>query len=345
MVVLGIESSCDETSAAVVVDGREVRSNVVASQIPIHARYGGVVPELASRAHVLDVIPVIEKALAEAAIELRQVDGIAVTSGPGLIGSLLVGIEVAKALAFRINKPLVGVNHVEAHLMAPFVAVDEGWDPPCFPALGLAVSGGHTSLVRIDGYGQYQVVGQTRDDAAGEALDKVGKALGLGYPGGVFIDRLGASGNPSVLDFPRAMRRKGNFEFSFSGLKTSVMTHLGKLDHPPQGEELADLCASVQEAVVDVLVYKAVAAAKAEKLRCVLLTGGVSANRRLRTKMMAACRKAGIAACVPPRSLCTDNAGMVAGLGFHALSGLSPEERTGFHSFDVGARSSWPVGT
>lgn len=344
MVILGIESSCDECSAAVVVDGREVRSNVVASQIPVHARYGGVVPELASRAHVLDIVPTIEQALSDAGVTLADIDGIAVTQGPGLVGSLLVGLEMAKALAYRRNCPLAGINHIEAHLTAPAIAVEPGWDPLELPCVGLVVSGGHTSLFRFDAPGRYRALGHTRDDAAGEALDKVGKMLGLGYPGGVYIDRLAkAGGDPHAHEFPRAMRRHDSLEFSFSGLKTAVRTFLEKQTAPLEGQALADLCASVQEAVADVLVYKLLNAARAERVRCIVISGGVSANSRLRTRILTEGRAAGFAVSVPPFSLCTDNAGMIAGLGYHYLR-EPVEAGRGFEGFDLNARASWPFG-
>lgn len=340
MRVLGIESSCDETSAAIVVDGREVRSNIIATQIPIHEKYGGVVPELASRSHVLDLIPVIEQALEGAGVTLDQVDGVAVTSGPGLVGALLTGLEVAKGLAYSRGLPLVGVNHVEAHLMAARIAVDEGFTFPELPFVGLVVSGGHTSLIRADGVGDYTQLGHTLDDAAGEALDKVGKMLGLGYPGGVHIDRISEGGDPQAHAFPRALKQRDNFNFSFSGLKTSARTFLERLDALPEGQALRDFCASVQEAVVDALVRKTVFAARAQKVKHVVLSGGVSANRRLRARMLEACAKHGLALAVPPRRLCTDNAAMIAGLGYHYLS----DADTHFDAYQLDARASWPVG-
>jgi N6-L-threonylcarbamoyladenine synthase len=339
VLVLGIESSCDETSAAVVEDGQRVISNIVSSQIPVHAKYGGVVPELASRAHVLDIVPTIEAATA--VCPLSDIDAIAVTQGPGLVGSLLVGIEMAKALAYRHQLPLVGVNHVEAHLMAAMIAAEqsdgEATPPPSFPFVGLVVSGGHTSLYLVRDWGDCVLLGQTRDDAAGEALDKVGKMLGLGYPGGMHIDRLATTGDPAAFAFPRAMRQRDSLEFSFSGLKTAVAHQLAKLDLSQQ-QTLHDVCASVLEAVVDVLVRKSIIAAQLHGVRELIISGGVSANRRLRLRMHQACEQAGLRFLVPPRSLCTDNAGMIAGLGYHRLQGLRA-----FDAFDLNARASWPL--
>jgi len=346
MIVLGIESSCDETSAAVVAgedDNLEVRSNVVASQVPIHARYGGVVPELASRAHVVDIVSVVERALDEADASLEDIHGMCVTRGPGLVGSLLVGIEMAKALAWKRDCPLVGINHIEAHLTAPTVEIESGWDALEFPYVGLVVSGGHTSLFQVTAVGEYRALGHTRDDAAGEALDKVGKMLGLGYPGGVAIDRLSQDGDPGAYDFPRAMRRRDNLEFSFSGLKTSVRTWLEGQPSIPEGQALADLCASVQEAVVDILVYKLFNAAADEGVRCVVISGGVSANSRLRQRVRDEGARRNLATCVPPRPLCTDNAGMIAGLGHHYLRG-PVSAGTGFDAYGLDARASWPFG-
>ena len=339
MNLLAIESSCDESSAAIWQEGQLV-ANIVASQIPIHARYGGVVPELASRAHVLDVPKVVEQALASSQLSLEQIDAFAVTQGPGLVGSLLVGIEMAKALAYSVDKPLLGVNHIEAHLMAAAIAVEEGWDELSFPFVGLVVSGGHTSLYLVEETGRYTALGHTRDDAAGEALDKVGKMLGLGYPGGIHIDRLAKTGDRKALRFPRAMKRRGNLEFSFSGLKTSVLTHLEREGKPEGERALADLCASVQEAVVDVLVSKLIWAARANQAKCVVISGGVSANSRLRERLREASRSAGLAACVPPRSLCTDNAGMVAGLGAFYFE---RQPSACFSSHELNARSSWRI--
>ncbi|MDX9719161.1 MAG: tRNA (adenosine(37)-N6)-threonylcarbamoyltransferase complex transferase subunit TsaD [Myxococcota bacterium] len=340
MKVLGIESSCDETSAAVVEDGVKVLSNVVSSQIPVHAKYGGVVPELASRAHVLDIVPVVREALLSAGD--APIDAVAVTKGPGLVGSLLVGIEMAKALAYQRQVPLVGVHHVEAHLMAPLIQTDPSSSsstPLTFPFVGLVVSGGHTSLYLVQDWGELELLGQTRDDAAGEALDKVGKLLGLGYPGGMHIDRLAATGDPKAFDFPRGMRQRESLEFSFSGLKTSVAQQVAKLGAQIEGQLLADVCASTLEAVVAVLVRKSIVAAKRHGVEHLIISGGVSANRRLRQRMAELCEQEGLCFHVPPRNLCTDNAAMIAGLGYHRLQGLS-----GFEAFELNAQASWPLG-
>jgi N6-L-threonylcarbamoyladenine synthase len=312
--VLGIETSCDETAAAVVEDGRRALSDVVATQIEIHRRWGGVVPELASRNHVVQVIPVIDEAVTAAGGPGR-VDAIAVTSGPGLVGALLVGVQVAKALSLAWERPLVGVNHLEGHLLAAFL----GEPPPRFPFLGLVVSGGHTSLYAARGFGDYQLLGQTRDDAAGEAFDKGAKLLGLPYPGGVAIDRLAAAGNRLAVRFPRAIVKGAELDFSFSGLKTALLHHVRK-HGVPQGAALADLCASYQEAIVGALVQKAFRAARRLQLPRLVLAGGVAANSRLRA---AALEKAAeyedLQVIVPAARLCTDNAAMIAVAGTHAL--------------------------
>ena len=314
MRVLGIETSCDETAAAVVEDGRRALSDVVATQIEIHRRWGGVVPELASRNHVVQVMPVIDQALATAGGP-EAIDAIAVTSGPGLVGALLVGVQVAKALAWSWDRPLVGVNHLEGHLLAAFL----GEAPPEFPFLGLVVSGGHTSLYLARGFGDYQLLGQTRDDAAGEAFDKGAKLLGLPYPGGVAIDRLARGGDRKAVKFPRAIVKGAEFDFSFSGLKTALLHHVRK-QGVPQGAELADLCASYQEAIVGALVQKAFRAARRLQLPRLVLAGGVAANSRLRA---AALEKAAeyedLRVIVPEVRLCTDNAAMIAVAGTHAL--------------------------
>ncbi len=351
MLVLGIESSCDETAAALVEDGRTILSNHVASQIPVHARYGGVVPELASRNHVIEVLPAIESCLQSAQKTLADIDGIAVTAGPGLVGSLLVGLEVAKSLAWSLQCPLVGVNHIEAHLMAPLLDYDgaQGLSgTPEFPFLGLVVSGGHTHLYRVDGIGQYKLVGATRDDAAGEAYDKVAKMLGLPYPGGMQIDRAAQKGNPKAIRFPRALPRKDSFDFSFSGLKTSVLTWLRKQPHPPEidSEIFYDVCASFQEAVVDVLVNKTFRAARQLDIQDVVISGGVSANSRLRARSLQVGTSDAIRVHIPPIALCTDNAAMIAGLGFHYLRDQYPPQgpQKGFDQHRLNASSSMPMG-
>jgi len=311
VLVLGIETSCDETAAAIVEDGRRVLADVVASQILVHAPYGGVVPEVASRQHVATIVPVIQRTLADAGIALGELDAIAVTCGPGLVGALLVGVETAKSLAFALGKPLVGVNHLAGHLAAIFLGEDA---PPPFPHLALLVSGGHTALIRVDEPGRTSLLGATRDDAAGEAFDKVGKLLGLGYPGGVAIDRLAASGNPRAVELPRALPARDDLDFSFSGLKTAVSTRLAKTG-VPEGAALADFCASFQSAVVDVLVRKSRRALVREGLGALVVCGGVAANRGLRLALAEAAREDGFGLFIPPPKRCTDNAAMIAAEG------------------------------
>lgn len=315
MRVLGLESSCDETAAAVIEDGVRVLSDVVASQNEVHARYGGVVPELASRAHIVNVVPVVRAALAEAGLELDQLDGIAVTHAPGLVGALLVGLQTAKALAWVTGKPLIGVHHLEGHLSAVYLEPE----PPPFPHLALIVSGGHTSLVRVDGHGQVLELGRTRDDAAGEAFDKGAKLLGLGYPGGAVVDRVARGGDPQAITLPRAMLgRETGLDFSFSGLKTALLHHVR--DHGlPDGRALADVCASYQAAIVEVLVRKTRRAAAQERLSHVQVCGGVAANSALRQALVAAGEEDGFRVYVPPPKRCTDNAAMIAVAGTHRL--------------------------
>ena len=313
--VLGIESSCDETAAAIVEDGRIVRSDVVASQNEVHARYGGVVPELASRAHILNVVPVVAGALDRAGIQLAEVDGIAVTNAPGLVGALLVGLQTAKALAWVTGKPLVGVHHLEGHLTAIYLEPD----PPPFPHLALIVSGGHTSLVRVDGHGQLTELGATRDDAAGEAFDKGAKLLGLGYPGGAVIDKLAKTGDPKAVPFPRSMTAgQHGAEFSFSGLKTALLHHV-RAHGIPEGQALADLCASYQAAIVEVLVRKTRKQARILGMQHVQICGGVAANSGLRTAMIAEGAEYDFKVYIPPIARCTDNAAMIAAAGYHHL--------------------------
>lgn len=333
MLVLGLESSCDETAAAVVEDGRVARSDVVASQIDVHARYGGVVPELASRAHVVNVVPVLEDALAKAGVTLDDIDGVAVTRGPGLVGALLVALQAGKAIAFARKLPLIGVHHLEGHLSA--VYLDD--DPPPFPHLALVVSGGHSSLIRVDDHGVLTELGATRDDAAGEAFDKVAKLLGLGYPGGVQIDRLAKEGDPHAVSFPRAMTKKETgYDFSFSGLKTAALNHV-RACGVPEGQALADLCASFQHSVVEVLVRKTRQAARDTGLRHVQVCGGVAANSGLRAALAAAGAADGFRLHVPPPRRCTDNAAMIACAGHYRLA---RGERAGF---DIGPDSSMPL--
>ncbi|HEY5922969.1 MAG TPA: tRNA (adenosine(37)-N6)-threonylcarbamoyltransferase complex transferase subunit TsaD [Kofleriaceae bacterium] len=313
--VLGIESSCDETAAAVVEDGRLVRSDVVASQHEVHARYGGVVPELASRAHILNVVPVVQAALDRAGTTLDDIDGIAVTNAPGLVGALLVGLQTAKAIAWVTGKPLVGVHHLEGHLTAIYLEPD----PPPMPHIALIVSGGHTSLVRVNGHGDIVELGATRDDAAGEAFDKGAKLLGLGYPGGAVIDKLAQTGNPNAVAFPRSMTAgEHGADFSFSGLKTALLHHV-RAHGVPDDQPLADLCASYQAAIVEVLVRKTRRAARRLQLQHVQICGGVAANSGLRRAMEAAGLEDDFRVYVPPIARCTDNAAMIAAAGYHRL--------------------------
>jgi N6-L-threonylcarbamoyladenine synthase len=315
MRVLGLESSCDETAAAIVDDGTAVRSDVVASQNEVHARYGGVVPELASRAHIVNIVPVVQAALDRAGSSLDEVDGIAVTHAPGLVGALLVGLQTAKAIAWVTGKPLVGVHHLEGHLAAIYLEPD----PPPLPHLALIVSGGHTSLVRVDGHAEVIELGATRDDAAGEAFDKGAKLLGLGYPGGVVIDRLARTGDPAAVPFPRAMAAASTgAEFSFSGLKTALLHHV-RAHGVPDGQALADLCASYQAAIVEVLVRKTRRIARREQLEHVQVCGGVAANSALRAALRAAGAEDGFRVYVPSPARCTDNAAMIAAAGYHRL--------------------------
>ena len=315
MKILGIETSCDETAAAVVEDGRRALSDVVATQIELHRRWGGVVPELASRNHVMQVMPVVDEALGRAGVAPADLDGVAVTSGPGLIGALLVGVQVAKALAFAWDKPLARVNHLEGHLVASFLAER----PPEFPFLGLVVSGGHTSLYAAEAFGRYRLLGATRDDAAGEAFDKGAKLLGLPYPGGIAIDRLAKEGDAGAVRFPRAIVRGSELDFSFSGLKTALLHHVRK-HGVPEGKALADLCASYQEAIVGALVQKLFRAARMYQFRRVVLAGGVAANSRLRAAVAArAAEYDDVEVFLPAPKLCTDNASMIAVAGTHAL--------------------------
>ncbi len=310
MIVLGIDTSCDETAAAVLSDGRTILSNVVASQL-IHSQFGGVVPEYASRAHIRTIQPVVEQALSEAGIGYADLEGVAVTSRPGLVGCLLVGVSFAKALAYALDVPVIGVDHIEGHVFAVKLAAP---DVP-LPTVCLVVSGGHTELILVEDWGRYTTVGRTRDDAAGEAFDKVGKLLGLSYPAGPAIERLAADGNPSAVDFPRAMMERGNLDFSFSGVKTAVRYHVDELPGTPEGQELADLLASFQEAVVEALVTKTMWAAEEFDVPSVCLGGGVAANGPLRTRFEEEAARLGLTTAVPPKNLCTDNGAVIAAVG------------------------------
>jgi N6-L-threonylcarbamoyladenine synthase len=306
MKILAIETSCDETAAAVVADGRKILSNQIASQVAIHARYGGVVPEVASRQHLLAIIPILKQAMAEAKVGWADLAGIAVTIGPGLAGSLLVGVNVAKAAALANNLPLIGVNHLEGHLYANWLG-DKDVE---FPAVCLIVSGGHSDLVLVRGHGDYAVLGRTLDDAAGEAFDKAARILGLGYPGGPAIERA-AEGGTASIPLPRAWL-KDSHDFSFSGVKTALL----RLAEAGNISSAADAAASFQEAVIDVLVTKTIAVARERRARQILLAGGVASNTRLRQRLMS---ESPIAVLVPPLILCTDNAAMIAACGYYRL--------------------------
>ena len=322
--VLGIETSCDETAAALVMGGNDVISSVVSSQIEIHADFGGVVPEIASRAHLDALNPVVARAIVEAGVDDERIDAVACTIGPGLIGALLVGVSAAKSLALAWDVPFIGVNHLEAHLYAAFLE-----DPSLeFPLVVLLVSGGHTMLVEMRGHGQYRLLGQTIDDAAGEAFDKVARFLGLGYPGGPAVDVTALNGDPDAIRFPRALSEdRDNLDFSFSGLKTAVMNYVRK--HPDVAS--ADVAASFQMAVVDVLVKKARRAAEIIGAKGIVLGGGVAANSLLREEMLGACAAAGVRGFLPSRAMCTDNAAMIAAAGWYRLASDGPT------ALDVGA--------
>ena len=330
LLVLGIETSCDETSAAVVRNGK-LLSNIIASQIKDHERFGGVVPEIASRKHIEAITPVISEALAAAGVSAGDLEGIAVTRGPGLIGSLLVGLSAAKGLAYGLGIPFIGVNHIEGHIMAAFLEDRK----PAFPFVALVVSGGHTHVYIVENYHTFKLVGQTRDDAAGEAFDKAAKLLDLGYPGGVVIDKIAKNGNPAAYDFPRAM--KDSADFSFSGLKTSLLVMLKKRGRPFDSEEMPDVAASYQEAIMDVLVEKTLRAAREHHISRIVVCGGVAANSRLRKRFAEAAGDAGIDLFIPPMILCTDNAAMIAALGEILLSG---GQRDGLQ---LNAVSRWPL--
>lgn len=331
MLLLALESSCDETAAAVVRDGRTVLSNVIASQISIHAEYGGVVPEIASRKHLESVSFVVEQALIEAGVGVSELEGVAVTQGPGLAGALLVGISVAKGLSFGRELPLVGVNHIEGHLLAVFLEA-----PVEFPFIALAVSGGHSHLYRVDGVGRYTTLGQTVDDAAGEAFDKVAKLIDLPYPGGVAIDRLAQTGDPRAIKFPRPLMNDGSFNFSFSGLKTAVLTHVNKFPES-KGAGINDLAASFQAAVCEVLTKKTAAAVAATGIKRVVVAGGVACNSGLRLYMARFAAEQGVELSFPSPGLCSDNAAMIAVPGDFYLN-------AGFRSgFDLDALPVWPL--
>jgi N6-L-threonylcarbamoyladenine synthase len=315
MLILGVETSCDDTAAAVLRDGRTILANVVSSQDQVHGPYGGVVPELASRQHIKTILPIVDGALQKANVRLQDLDGIAVTYGPGLVGSLLVGLSLVKGMSFRSGIPYVGVNHLEAHLLAIHLEHEVS-----FPYIALLASGGHTLLYRVNGVGDYVHLGGTRDDAAGEAFDKVAKMMGLGYPGGRIIDQLAQSGDARAIRFPRARFHKSAYEFSFSGIKTAVWHYLKTQQGKEQTErQQADIAASFQEAIVDMLVEPAIRAALANGVKRIVLSGGVAANSRLRASMKEKADGAGVQVFYPAPKFCTDNGAMIALAGYHAL--------------------------
>jgi N6-L-threonylcarbamoyladenine synthase len=319
VIVLGIESSCDETAAALVRDDGEVLSDVVASQVELHAPYGGVVPELAARAHMEHVVPVLQRALEVVPGGLAGVDGIAVTHGPGLVGALLVGVQAGKALALAQSLPIVGVNHLIGHLLAVFLRREASEEPPEYPFIALLVSGGHTALYELRSAFDIEQLGQTRDDAAGEAFDKVAKLLGLGYPGGPRVDRLAQTGSAERFPLPRPMAQRKNLEFSFSGLKTAVAQRVAALEKPLPEQLIADVCASFQKNAVEVLVKKSLQACRERGVPRLVITGGVAANKGLRAHEQAAAAEAGVRVYVPPFASCTDNAAMIAYAGAQRL--------------------------
>jgi len=310
--ILAIESSCDETSAAVVKNGREVLSNIIASQIDIHTKFGGVVPEVASRKHIEVISNVVQEALDEANMTLEDIDAVAVTYGPGLVGALLVGVQYAKSLAYAIDKPLIAVNHIEGHISANFIE-HKDLQPPF---ICLVVSGGHTFIVHMKDYGQFEVIGQTRDDAAGEAYDKIARAIGLGYPGGPKIDKLSKEGNPEAIKFPRANFHDDSLDFSFSGVKSAVLNYLNKMEMTKQEINKADVAASFQKAVVDVLVDNVMTTCKRKGVDKIAIAGGVASNSALRAHMIEEGEKKGIRVLFPSPILCTDNAAMIGSAAY-----------------------------
>jgi len=314
MIILGIETSCDETAAAVVVDGNKTLSSVVSSQVDIHHPYGGVVPELASRKHIEAIVPVVDEAISASNIDVKQLDAVAVTQGPGLIGALLVGFSFAKAYAFALDIPWVGVNHLDGHINSVFLEPD----PPPFPFVALLASGGHTSIAHVISHTEIELMGQTRDDAAGEAFDKVAKLLGLGYPGGIVIERLAKDGDPGKIDFPRTYLDKSEFDFSFSGIKTAVSRYV-KIHEDSYKQQIPDIAAGFQESVIDVLSYKVINAALEKSCDHIAVVGGVAANSRLRERVKQDAGERRITAHIPSLDLCGDNAAMIAAIGYHYL--------------------------
>lgn len=332
--ILAIESSCDETAAAVVVNGRRVLSNVINTQIAIHTEYGGVVPEIASRKHIENINPVVIKALSDANLTFDDIDAIAVTYGPGLIGALLVGVAEAKALAWALDKPLVGVHHIEGHISANYIE-NPDLEPPF---ASLVVSGGHTHLVMVEEYGKYSIIGRTRDDAAGEAFDKVARAVGLGYPGGPKIDKLAREGNPDAIKFPVAKVSDSVYDFSFSGLKSAVLNYLNQAEMKGEEVNRADLVASFQKSVVDALVGHAMSLVDEKGLKKFAIAGGVASNSALRETMSKACEERGVKFYRPSPGLCTDNAVMIGSAAYYEyLAGTR-------HSWDLNAQANLQLG-
>ena len=333
MLLLAIESSCDETAAAVLQDGINLLSSVIDSQIEVHSPYGGVVPELASRRHIQTIYQVVDQALKKATIRVDQLDAIAVTQRPGLVGSLLIGMSFAKAIAYVENLPCIGVDHMAGHLLSVFL----GDDHPSFPYIALVASGGHSSLYLAEDHLSYKQIGQTRDDAAGEAFDKVAKLLGLAYPGGPIIAEKAEEGNPEAISFPRAWLDTDSLDFSFSGLKTAVVNYVNKAKQKEEELHISNICASFQEAVVDVLVEKAINAAKKSGVSQIVLAGGVGANQRLREHLTSRGQDENIAVFLPPRHFCTDNAAMIAIAGYHLY--ISNQYESDSLNMDVYSRS------
>lgn len=322
-IILAIETSCDETAVAILAEGKELLSNLISSQIQVHSRFGGVVPEIASRQHLEHVNRLISLALQEAGLGWKELSAIAVTYGPGLVGALLVGVSTAKALAYGTGLPLVGVNHIEGHIYANWLTHEQIE----FPLVCLIVSGGHTALVQMDNHGEYRLLGQTQDDAVGEAYDKVARVLGLGYPGGPALDKLARQGNPKAVALPRAWLGEDNYNFSFSGLKTAVLNYLNRANLKGEAVNQADLAAGFQDSVVEVLVEKTIRAAAKKRIKTVLLAGGVAANSSLRERLENRCREQGLRLLFPTLDLCTDNAAMIA--------------CAGYYRYRMGDRSDW----
>ncbi|MFO7764996.1 MAG: tRNA (adenosine(37)-N6)-threonylcarbamoyltransferase complex transferase subunit TsaD [Pelovirga sp.] len=332
MLLLALESSCDETAAAVVRDGREVLSNIISSQIDLHSIYGGVVPELASRRHLEVINPLVEEALQQAGVGAADLEGVAVTSGPGLTGALLVGVSFAKAFAYALGIPFIGVHHIEAHIQA--IRLEQ---EVAYPFLGAAISGGHTHLYRVNGIGSYQLLGRTIDDAAGEAFDKVAKMLGLGYPGGPVVDKLAADHDAGQLKFPRPLINRDNHDFSFSGMKTAVLNYIQKLPQPLSEQQTGQVASAFQEAVVEVLTTKILRAAEHEALERIVVAGGVACNSGLRKRFAELTAAAATSVYFPRPLLCADNAAMIAVAADYYLS------RGKFSGYELNAVSSWSL--